>query len=445
MRDQWLDEHMGDEARPTEAFASALADTLQSEWRHPTVPVVHAAADPRRGWVRPMMMAAAVVTVLGGGVYVVGRDSKPRITENSTVTTAAPTTPTSDANTLPTETLPATTVLPTTIPTNIPTSLPATPLVAQTPEEQTVLDYLTALAEHRYADAAKLLGEGGLSWTERTDLRPLLGADGALNSLPDALQAWCESPAMCQLPTSLASAEFRVVATFTIDGVERSSTFVGATFEGSPLVQGLPLLLPPEGVSLADTVECPTENVDQRGFADLNGDGWDEAIVTVSAPDGRMFVCGTTLTLEPYVLGEFESIAWSLDIEGDRTDELAVATSLPDGFTADVVALDGGRLVATGQKVAAQSPLAGAPGKSFGCEDMTGDGLRELVLYSYQYEGGTDLSNSTALTFSRTVLKADGSVNPLPLPAGRYELPAQEQQAFRLIANYCGDLPVQTG
>ena len=430
MREQWLDEHVGDETRPTEAFASALADTLHSEWRQPAVRVAHTATARRRGRVQPMLMVAAVVTVLGAGAYLVGRDSKPRITE-VTGSTA-----------LSTQTTAATTVPPTTLPT----SLPTTPLVAATAQQQTVLDYLTALAERRYADAATLLGQGGLEWTERADLRPLLAADGTLSSLPDALQAWCESPAMCQLPTSLAGADYRVVATFTINGVERSSTFVGANFEGYPLVQGLPLLLPPKGVSLAETIECPNEHVDQQSFADLDGDGWDEVIVKVSAPDSHIFVCGTTLSVESYAVGPLESTAWSLDIEGDGADELAVVTSLPDGFSADIVALDGGRLVATGQTVASRNPQPGAPGQSFGCEeDVTGDGLRELVLYSYQYEGGTALSNSTALTFSRTALNADGSVSPLRLYGGRFELPAQEEQAFRLIASYCGNLHVQTG
>lgn len=439
MRDQWLHEHQGPEARPTDAFTASLADTLQSEWRQPTTRVVQSSGEHRRSWLRPMMAAAAALAVLGGGAYVLGRDSKPSVTGDSTATTAAPTTPTTDATTLPTET--------TVAPTTPPTTLPATPVVAATPEEQTVLDYLTALAEGRWADAAKLLGEGGLSLEERSDLRPLVADDGTLSDLAGALQAWCGQPAMCLVPTGLRSMDNRIVATFTIDGIERSSTFVGATFEGSPLVTGLPLRFPPEGVSLADTVQCPTDGVDSTVYADLDGDGWDETVVSWLAANGAAIsVCGTDLVVTTLDLNTSElPLLFTIDPEGDGRDSLLLGGTTVDTMMLTDYSLEQSALVATGRDVTQSNPSGGAGGTSFGCEDATGDGLRELVLYSYQYEGGTDLSNSTALTFTRTVLNGDGSVNPLPLEPGRYELPAQVEVAFRIISPHCGVLPVQTG
>ena len=318
-------------------------------------------------------------------------------------------------------------------------------VTAATPEEQTVLDYLAALTQGRWTDAARLLGEGGQNWEERSDLRPLMNDAGTFPNLAASLQAWCASPAMCTLPTALTTVDNWVVASFTIDGVVRSSIFFGGTYEGSPTVYGLPLRLPPAGVSLADTVACPVAGVEYTAYADLDGDGWAELIVAIQDESSvrTLLVCGTQLVVSP--IGNPNAAGlWALDIEGDGVDELLTGGFSVDTFYGAVIRWDGTALTSTGQQVTRSNPIDGNPGTSFGCEDMAGVG-RGLVQYSYQYEGGTDLSNSTALTFTRTILNADGTVNPVPLPLGRYELPAQEQKAFRLIASYCGNLPVQTG
>lgn len=445
MRDNWLHDHLGDEARPTARFEAALADTLHAAWADPqgsmTVSPRQPTA-PRRN-LRPWMAVAAAVAVFGaGGIYLATDGGKPQITGDSSVTTLAPSTsveltagPTSTA----TPTTTSTTVIPTTAPE---------PPVAATPEEQTVLDYLTALAEGRYNDAAKLLGEGGLSWEERADLRPLVGEDGSLTDLPTALRAWCEQPAMCRIPSDLTTSPLqgRVAATFTIGGVKRSSIFVVGTFEGSPLVTGLPLRLPPPDLSLAETTECPLE-IEPTLYADLDGDGWDELVIDVPyEPLGHVvLVCGTQLHPPQLIIPSSDDfLLWTLDIEDDGRDELLTGEVENDAISASVIEWNGSVLRGTGQEVARSNPVDATPGTSFGCEDLAGAG-RSLVRYAYQYEGGTDLSNSTALTFTRTILDDDGTVNSIPLPTGRYELPAQEQEAFRLIAGYCGNLPVQTG
>lgn len=443
MRDTWLHDHLGDEARPTAHFEAELADTLHAAWADPQASMTvspQQPAAPRRS-LRPWLAAAAAVAVFGaGGIYLAADDGKPQITGESTVTTLAPSTSVETTAVETTaSTSPPTTVAPTTVPT---------PVVASTPEEQAVLDYLAALDQGRWTDAAKLLGEGGLSWEERADLRPLTGTDGALNDLPAALQAWCESPAMCRLPTALTTdpVSNRIVATFTIDDVERSSIFVGGTFEGSPLVRGLPLRLPPEGVPMDEMVVCQTAGVERTLYADLDADGWDEVIVDTQdeAFNHTLSVCGTTLVVPSLFIGSPNTfVLWTLDVGGDGSDELMTGGFNVDTLFAAIIKWDGTELQYTGQEVTNSNPVDGNAGTSFGCENIVGAG-GSLVQYTYQYESGTDLSNSTALTFSRTILNDDGTVNPIPLPAGRYELPAQEQEAFRLIAGYCGNLPVQT-
>ncbi|MEQ1702446.1 MAG: hypothetical protein ABMA25_20240 [Ilumatobacteraceae bacterium] len=445
MPDTWLHDHLGDEARPSARFEAQLADTLHAAWADPqssmTVSPQQSTA-PRRT-LRPWLAVAAAVAVFGaGGIYLAVDDGKPQITGDSSVTTLAPST-SIDVTTGPTSTATPTTATET---TPQPTTQ-AIAAVASTPEEQTVLDYFTVLSLGRWADAAKLLGEGGLSWEERADLRPLVGDDGTLPDLAAALQQWCEQPALCGFPQDIYRDGARVTVSHWVAGTTRETTFVSATFEGSPLVVGLPLRLPPDGGSLADTVQCPIAGVKDFAYADLDGDGWIETIT--DSPDASLQhtleVCGTTLVVPQVTARSQKSfVLWTLDVEGDGTDELLHGSIDVDTFYGSVIRWDGTGLEGTGQQVTRSNPLDGAPGTSFGCEDLAGVG-RGLVQYSYQYEGGTDLSNSTALTFSRTILNDDGSVNPIPLPLGRYELPAQEQEAFRLIAGYCGNLSVQTG
>lgn len=442
MRDTWLHDHLGDESRPTPRFESELADTLHAAWADPqgSMTVSPQQPAPRRS-LRPWLAAAAAVAVFGaGGIYLATDDGKPQITGDSSVTTLEPTTSV-EVTAGPTSTETPTTATET---TPQPTTRPIA-AVASTPEEQTVLDYFSALSLGRWADAAKLLGEGGMSWEERADLRPLVGDDGTMPDLAVALQQWCELPALCGFPQEIYSDGARVTVSQWFAGTTRETTFVSATYEGSPLVVGLPLRLPPDGGSLADTVQCPTRGFDDSIYADLDGDGWDEVIVEFQDESEvhTLWVCGTTLVVPPIGSGN-TAVLWSLDIGGDGIDELLTGGFSVDTFYGSVLRWDGSALTSTGHQVTRSNPFDGNAGTSFGCENIVGAG-GSLVLYTYQYEDGTDLSNSTALTFSRTILNDDGTVNPIPLPAGRYELPAQEQEAFRLIAGYCGNLPVQTG
>lgn len=444
MPDRWIDEHVGDEARLRPGFETELEATLRAAWKSPgavVAPVV--VRRPSRG-LRVAIWSTAAAAVLIGGAVMLTRDDRSSITpQTDDVTTPSTaidtTTPpasvetTEPATTEPTSTGPATTI-------------PADPVIAHTPDEQTVLDYLTALADGRYDDAAKLLGEGGLEWTGRADLRPLFSPDGTLTDLPAALQAWCERPALCRAPVELTTDNGHVIATFSVGGQFRSTVFVGGTFEGSPLVRGLPLLLRPGGGSVNDVGLCRTSNVQDVVLADLDGDGWKETVVVTRSADNltvMIDVCGTTLRVPQYSTPSVNDLLiFTLDVGLDGTDELLTGGSSVDTFFGSVLRWDGSNLVETGQQVTLSPPHDGQPGTSFGCLPINGG---SLVQYTYQYEGGTDLSNSTALSYSTIVLNPDGSVNPIPMPAGRFELPAQAEEAFRLIAGYCGNLPVQTG
>ena len=441
MRDRWLEDHVGSEAFVRPEFEASLGETLQSAWRQPGVPTVAPSAPGPSRRTHVFIWASAAAVLLIGGAIVVTQTGKSTVT-SSTSDVTVPETTAVVPDTTTVERTAATTVPPDTAATTPvpPTTLPPV-VVAATTEQQTVLDYLSFLSEQKYEDAAKLLGEGGLSWGDRSDLRPFLNAEGQIPSLAESLKAWCES-ALCQLPTGLSGDSYQVTATFAIDGVERSAMFVGATFEGSPLVYGLPLQLP-AGTSLADTVQCPLEQIDDTAYADLNGDGWFETLTLAEGLSGDntlISVCGSSLdipVLAVPVSPDFipPTRVLVLDIEGDGSDELLLTSFDPDGFSGPIARYSEGMLIATGQTVS----LAPIRGESFGCVDLDGDGVRDLVNYSYSFVGGTDISNSTSLDYTASRQVGDMTVS------GSLPLPAQADEAFRLTAGYCGNLPTQTG
>lgn len=455
MRDRWLEEHVGSEAIVSPEFESSLGETLQSAWRSPAGPVSAGRPSGPLRRTQVLIWAAAAAVLLVGGAVVLSQSGKSAVTSNTddvTLPVTAP--PTVNAvTTAP----PVTTVESGTDPdatTSLPPTTPAPAVVATTPEQQTVLDFLTALAEERYDDAAKVLGEGGLSLEDRSDLRPFLNADGQIPDLAESLKAWCLSPALCELPTLVGNLGWFVTATFAVDGIERSTTFVASSFEGSPAVRGLPLQLP-DGKSLADTIPCPTgatpaneeETPDDTLYADLDGDGWYERVILTHG-DGGMFktivVCGTTLVtaqidLPPVGVHYTPRRLAAIDIEGDGRDEiLAIRSDDSDAITAELYLLSGSDLLTT-LRMFNMSPSAGT---SFGCIDLDDNGTIDIVSYTYSFVGGTDISNSSALNF--TAVNQPGGDQILTVD-GSLSLPAQEVEAFRLISGYCGNFSTQTG
>lgn len=438
MRDRWLDDHVGDETVVRPDFEELLGGTLQTAWRRPEGSPIRPPSRPSRR-TKVLIWAAAAAVLLVGGAVVLARTGKSSVTSNTgdvTLPVTAPPTVIVTTAVPPETTAAATTSLP-------PPTTVAPEVVATSPEQQTVLDYLTALSEKRYVDAAKLLGEGGLSLEDRSDLRPFLGPDGKIPDLAGSLQKWC-AEALCLVPTLLAGTDSTVTATFTVDGVSRTALLDAGTFEGSPQVRGLPIQLP-TGVALADTVQCLISPSADTALADLNGDGWFETVVADPTDNAIVSVCGTdlrvpTFTWEVSGSNDPPTRILPLDIEGDGSDEFLAATTFPDGFHGTVVGLRSGRLQVIWR------PLLLFPsmdGNSFGCTDLDGDGTRDLVSYKYSLVGGTELANSTRLDYTATLVNEDGTDGIST--TGSLPLPAQLEEAVRLISGYCGNFATQTG
>lgn len=116
--------------------------------------------------------------------------------------------------------------------------------------EQAVTDYLTALAARDYDAAAVLLGNDGLSLSERPDLAVIRDAMGLGENLAEALREWCEGGpyrAACWMPSGVAEAEptgldtgDSTVVVARYEGF--SASFRVNAWEGQPSVYGLPPL-----------------------------------------------------------------------------------------------------------------------------------------------------------------------------------------------------------
>jgi hypothetical protein len=111
-----------------------------------------------------------------------------------------------------------------------------------------VVEYLAHLAAGRYREAAELLGAGGQTWSDRSDLSALSDAPDTEDELAEALEAWCNSGALCAEADAIAArADIRggsaeVTATWAADDGQTTATFIGGDYEGQPTVVGLPPL-----------------------------------------------------------------------------------------------------------------------------------------------------------------------------------------------------------
>lgn len=108
-----------------------------------------------------------------------------------------------------------------------------------------VVVFLDHLAERRYAEAATMLGGGGLDAEQRSDLAALGEIGEGDASLASSLATWCDI-AMCEPPSDVtARADDRrlgaiVTATWGAGDAVVSATFRGHTWEGAPAVRGVP-------------------------------------------------------------------------------------------------------------------------------------------------------------------------------------------------------------
>lgn len=109
---------------------------------------------------------------------------------------------------------------------------------------RTVVEYLYALADKRYEDAADLLQSSGLDYPQRLDLRPLPGFPEFPDGVAAALAQWCRQ-AICERPVAIAvepvvgGIEADVTATYDVEGGTVTATFMGYLDEGTPRVMGI--------------------------------------------------------------------------------------------------------------------------------------------------------------------------------------------------------------
>jgi hypothetical protein len=335
----------------------------------------------------------------------------------------------------------------TTTPTTTTSTLPPDPTLGD--PVVAVTSYLSALADGRWMDAAKLLREGGLELEARADVRPLYDAAYGLRpgevdqqALAGALEKWCAG-ALCDVPFEVTQSDaFRQVATFTVDGRQLHSTFVGSTFEGQPGVQGLPLQRSPLGDGTSATVDCPTSGVARTSWADLDGDGWYEQIVVQRVDENgtnAVSACGSTLTVAPLELIDGEGI-WVYTLDPTYGPATLLIGSVPPFPAGDVYHYVDGRLQTTGDTFGFISPaLNGGTGQSTGCIALDRLGSEQEANFSYTYVGGTDLQNSSRLDYRVQPFGQQEGVVSFSLA-----LPDQQQQALELVEGFCRGLPVMT-
>lgn len=409
-----MDELLGAEGSPRPGFEDELAARLHRGWHH--------AERPRRRWLQVGMAVAAVAAATVLVVVLTGRDGPKTVTVDTSPVTS-----------------PVTTV-PETVTT---AAQPPTSVIATSDAQQTVLDYLRALAEGRWADAALPLWEGGLEPEARADLRPLFAPEYGLRpgevtheALAAALERWCDqATCVTRLAGLTEPRDGLVVARFDI-GVERSVAFTAGTFEGQPLVNGLPLRVPLD-VDQATIVDCDSDgNPLRASYADLDGDGWFEQILVVDYSNGQssptIRVCGTDLVV-------------GFDGPVDNLPVLAV----PNGGPAElllvdgrVYAFDGSALVDQGVDASFVDSFATGSGASVGC-GAWGGSERVPLRYTYTYEGGTTPDTATVMHVTvRPLLGA--AVEYVP---DQYDLalPADIQTAVEIANGWCDGLPVRTG
>ena len=307
--------------------------------------------------------------------------------------------------------------------------------------QQTVLDYLRALAEGRWADAALPLWEGGLEPEARADLRPLFAPEYGLRpgevtheALAVALERWCADGCGTLVAGLSEPREGVVVVTFDFGVPQRSAAFTAGTFEGQPLVNGLPLRVPP-GVDPATIVDCASAGSPVRALsADLDGDGWAEQIVVVDIPThigSTIMVCGTDLEVALMDVPA-EPQVWVAVVRDAGSDVLLI-----DGR---VYAFDGTSLVDQGVDASFTDSLGTGTGTSVGCG--TWGGSEHVALrYTYTYEGGNSPDTATVMHVTvQPLLAPDADPDQYDLA-----LPADIQTAVEIVNGWCDGLPVRTG
>ncbi len=420
-----MDELLGPDGAPRPGFEDELASRLHRGWRAEE----HGFAGPRRRWLQVGMTVAAVAATTMLVVVLTGDDGDKRITEDTSPSTSV-------ADTMVPSTTTAETVAPTTV-------APTTVLEPTSDAQQIVLDYLRALSEGRWADAAIPLWEGGLEPEARADLRPLFVEPYGLQpgavtheALATALERWCADGCGTLVAGLAEPREGVVVVTFDFGGLQRSAVFTAGTFEGQPLVNGLPLRVP-AGVDPPTIVDCATDGVPQRAsYADLNGDGWSEQIVVVDIATHHgvtIVVCGTDLEVALMDVPAEPQVWVSAVGHTGSSDVLLISDR--------AYAFDGTALVDQGVDASFADGLDGGEGRAISCGGWN-DTPRTALLSTYTYEGGNSPDTASVMHVTVRPLLAGPEVASAQFDVA---LPAEIETAVGIANGYCDGLPVRTG
>lgn len=409
----------------------------------PPPPLPSGAAPSHRSY-RWLAVAAAAV-LLGGGIVAVAvirsgdHDASVATTAPPPVSTAAvpPTSarvslpvsaPSTSQQPVPTSTSTTTTSTTTTTTTVAPTST----TVPLSPEAAVLADYLTALAEGRYADAAVLLNDGALEPERRSDLRPLFDEFGDVDDLAARLESWC-GLAMCTQPdTPPTDIGGYWVATWTTPEGVLTGYFRSGSFEGVANVRGLP----PRRAS-GSVVTCPVDQVVVVREADIDGDGSpDTVVVTQDAADGRHWVwsCNTGLELPPLEQPGSSTVYGVLAPAGEPGATLLIGRFTEEHSCGSTfrMAQSAGALVEAGWN----GCWGVNTGESIGCRDI--GGVQTIVAYRSHFLDGDRLDDSSGM--SGSVLSLAGEI----LDSFTLTFPGQIEDGYRIIEPHCNGLPVVT-
>lgn len=191
------------------------------------------------------------------------------------------------------------------------------------------------------------------------------------------------------------------------------------------------------------TVKCPEKlhPWSLRMKSDLDGDGQQET-VAVDRPDAgetTIAVCGTKLVVEPFHVGDVNKAAevFLLDVDNDGIVELLVGgtTGGPLVFSGTVLRFDRTRWVDLGVGVGVT--VVERTGRSFGCGDVDGDGVRELVSRSYTLDADR-LSEATRIDWvDETVWNPNGP--PGGMETGSYDVTVDTAAVVALLNGTCGN------
>ena len=377
MPEQWIDELVGDEARPRPGFEDRLARELQREWRRGRTP-----------WRVVAWVTAAAALVLGV-VLVLTRDDDHSVVPADVSTVTRPSTVVSSSS--------------------APAATTTTTTAAEPSPSTGVGRYLAALAGGDYDTAAGLLGDGGLELEARADVRPLFRPEFGLvpgradrAALAAALETWCER-ALCVQPTDIVELPdgWWTEAVFPLAGADVTALFGEYQYEGATVVTGLPPLLPPDSwkveIDPSTIVECPVDQVTRVDWADVDGDGWVERLVSQMTADAggpedglavyRITVCGTTTEVQPFETTGDGLVVYAVNPTGQGGDLLLIGFA--EGYPIGTIhRVESGRIVVfAGSSWGFGPPVVGQEQRSLGCRP-SGPGGGELVDYTFTESDG---------------------------------------------------------